>query len=70
MNMILAIFNFLVLFVYFLFLWDSILNIKYELFDFDKDDEDEGPTHFLFDVIYFAYSFFNLVLVMKALHLG
>lgn len=67
--MISTIFNFLVLLVYFLFLWDSILNIKYELFDFDKDDKDEGPTSISFDVIYFAYSFFNLILVMKALHL-
>ena len=69
MNFVLTIFNFAVLFVYFLFLWDSIFNIKYELFDFDKDDKDEGPTSILFDAIYFAYSFFNLVLVMKALHM-
>lgn len=70
MNMILTIFKFLVLFVYFLFLWDAIVNIKHELFDFDKDDKDEGPIYILFDLIYFAYSFFNLVLVMKFLHLG
>lgn len=70
MNFVSTIFNFAVLFVYFLFLWGSIINIKHELFDFDKDDKDEGPTSILFDVIYFSYSFFNLVLVIKALNLG
>lgn len=62
MNIILAFFKFLVLFVYFLFLWDSILGIKYKLFDLDSDDD------FLFNVIYVAYTFFNLILVMKFFH--
>lgn len=62
MNIILSFFKFLVLFVYFLFLWDSILGIKYKLFNLDDDDED---TSFLFNVIYVAYSFFNLILIMR-----
>ena len=40
MKIILAIFEFLVLAVYFLFLWDAILGIKYKLFNLDDDDED------------------------------
>ena len=63
MKIILAIFEFLVLAVYFLFLWDAILGIKYKLFDLDSDDD------FLFNVIYVAYTFFNLIVVMKIFHL-
>ena len=63
MKIILAIFEFLVLAIYFLFLWDSILGIKYKLFDLDSDDD------FLFNVIYVVYTFFNLILIMKVFHL-
>ena len=63
MKIILAIFEFLVLAAYFLFLWDAILGIKYKLFDLDSDDD------FLFNVIYVAYTFFNLIVVMKIFHL-
>lgn len=63
MTIVLDIFKFLILFVYFLFLWDSILGIKYKLFDLDADDD------FLFNVIYVVYTFFNLILVMRVLHL-
>ena len=66
MKIILAIFEFLVLAVYFLFLWDAILGIKYKLFNLDDDDED---TSFLFNVIYVAYTFFNLIVIMKIFHL-
>lgn len=70
MKIVLTIFNFIVLAVYFLFLWDAIFNVKYELFNLDKKNEDEDEiTSFLFDIIYFAYSFFNLILVMKVLHM-
>ena len=68
MKIVLTIFNFIVLAVYFFFLWDAIFNVKYELFNLDKKNEDEIAS-FLFDIIYFAYSFFNLILVMKVLHM-
>ena len=66
MEIILGIFKFLVLFVYFLFLWDAIFGIKYKLFNLDDNDEN---TSFLFNVIYVAYTFFNLIVVMKIFHL-
>ena len=54
MEIIFGIFKFLVLFVYFLFLWDAIFGIKYKLFNLDDNDEN---TSFLFNVIYVAYTF-------------
>lgn len=67
MDIILAIFKFLVVSVYFLFLIDSILNIKSQLFDLDKEDEDRDPFSW-FDMVYFAYTFFNVIFIVKVLH--
>lgn len=65
MGIFLDILKFLVASVYCLFLVDSMLNIKYELFD--KDDKDKNSFSWI-DVVYFAYAFFNFVLIVKVLH--
>lgn len=66
MALFLAIFKFLVLTVYYFFLWDTILNIKSELFD--KDKEDRGSLLWLY-FLCFVYAFFNCGLIIKVLHL-
>lgn len=68
MDVIFAIFKFLVLAVYFLFLVDSLLNIKHGLLDFDNDSKEDDPFSW-FDVVYFAYALFNFVFIVKFLHI-
>ena len=65
MGIFLDILKFLVASVYCLFLVDSMLNIKYELFD--KDDKDENSFSWI-DVVYFVYASFNFILIVKVLH--
>ena len=65
MGIFLDILKFIVASIYCLFLVDSILNIKYELLD--KDDEDKHSFSWI-DVVYFAYAFFNFILIVKVLH--
>lgn len=65
MGIFLDILKFIVASVYCLFLVDSMLNIKYELLD--KDDKDKNSFSWI-DVVYFAYAFFNFVLIVKVLH--
>ena len=66
MALFLVIFKFLVLTVYYFFLWDTILNIKSELFDKDKEDRDSLLWLYL---LCFVYAFFNCGLIIKVLHL-
>lgn len=65
MGIFLDIFKFIVASVYCLFLVDSVLNIKYELFD--KDEKDKDSLSWV-DIVYFAYAFFNFILIVKILH--
>jgi hypothetical protein len=67
MDIIFGIFKFLVVSVYILFLIDSMLNIKSQLFDLDNEDKDRDPFSW-FDVVYFAYAFFNVIFIVKFLH--
>lgn len=68
MDAIFAILKFLVLAVYFLFLIDSVLYIKYGLLDFDNDSKKEEPFSW-FDLVYFAYALFNFTFIVKFLHI-
>lgn len=68
MDVIFAILKFLVLAVYFLFLVDSILNMKHELIDFDDNNKEEDPFSW-FDIVYFAYALFNFIFIVKFLHI-
>ncbi len=68
MDAIFAILKFLVLAVYFLFLADSVLYIKYGLLDFDNDSKKEKPFSW-FDLVYFAYALFNFTFIVKFLHI-
>ena len=65
MMIILNILKAFVTIVYTFFLLDAVLNIRYEMFD--KESQDKYNLSWL-DVVYFAYTFSNFLLVIKFLY--
>lgn len=59
MTIFLDILKFFVVLVYMFFLLDAMLGIKY--------DSDEGDLSW-FGFVYLAYSFFNVIIIIKLLH--
>lgn len=65
MMIILNILKAFVVLFYAFFLLDAVLNIKYEMFD--KENQDKDNLSWL-DVVYFAYTFSNFLLMIKFLY--